>query len=143
MLDLTDLKIVEELRKNARISMKELGEKVHLTGQATTNRVLKLEENKVIKGYTVLLDQAKIGYPVHSIITVLMKDYNHKPYLLFTETEQQYIVHNFKISGEGCYLLECRFPSNEMLDTFLNKLNLIANYRVSIVINDLTLSEQI
>lgn len=34
MLDHTDMQILEELSKNSRITMKELGEKVHLTGQA-------------------------------------------------------------------------------------------------------------
>ncbi|UHA73224.1 Lrp/AsnC ligand binding domain-containing protein [Paenibacillus sp. 481] len=44
-------------------------------------------------------------------------------------------MHNFKISGESCYLLECRFPSNEELDLFLTALNKNANYKLSIVIN--------
>ncbi len=38
MLDHTDKLILEELSKNSRITMKELGEKVHLTGQATKGR---------------------------------------------------------------------------------------------------------
>lgn len=39
MLDHTDMQILEELSKNSRITMKELGEKVHLTGQAAALRV--------------------------------------------------------------------------------------------------------
>lgn len=118
--------------------MKELGEKVHMTGQATTNRVLRLEEKEIIKGYTTLLDHNKLGYVVHAFITIFMHDFNHKSFLLFTEKQGQFIVHNFKISGDGCYLIEARFPSNEELDTFLNELNQIANYKLSLVINDLT-----
>ena len=38
-IDATDVRIVEELRKNARITMKELGARVFLTGQAVRNRV--------------------------------------------------------------------------------------------------------
>ncbi|HBB6783271.1 TPA: Lrp/AsnC family transcriptional regulator, partial [Enterococcus faecium] len=44
MLDQTDINIIEELSKNSRITMKELGEKVHLTGPAVSARVTKLEE---------------------------------------------------------------------------------------------------
>lgn len=53
MLDRTDLLIIDELAKNSRITMKELGEKVHLTGPATSARVAKLEENGVVQGYTI------------------------------------------------------------------------------------------
>ncbi|PDZ04070.1 transcriptional regulator [Bacillus cereus] len=135
MLDDTDKKILKELSKNGRISMKELGEKVHLTGQATSSRVIKLEENGVIEGYTIKLNKQKSGYPVHTFINIYTKSVQHQPYLSFIKTQHEYIVNNFKISGEGCYLLECKFSSNEVLDGFLTKLNQHANYKLSIVIN--------
>ena len=54
--------------------------------------------------------------------------------LVFLEAYPQNVIRNYKISGEGCYLLECRFPSNEALDQFLTELNQHANYRLSIII---------
>lgn len=135
MLDDTDKKILRELSKNGRMSMKELGEKVHLTGQATSSRVIKLEENGVIEGYTIQLNKQKSGYPVHTFINIYTKDVQHQPFLSFIKTHHEYIINNFKISGEGCYLLECKFSSNEVLDQFLTKLNQHANYKLSIVIN--------
>jgi Lrp/AsnC family leucine-responsive transcriptional regulator len=135
MLDDTDKKILKELSKNGRMSMKELGEKVHLTGQATSSRVIKLEENGVIEGYTIQLNKQKSGYPVHTFINIYTKDVQHQPFLSFIKTHHEYIINNFKISGEGCYLLECKFSSNEVLDQFLTKLNQHANYKLSIVIN--------
>lgn len=51
MLEDTDKNIIDELSKNGRITMKELGEKVHLTGQAASSRVLKLEEKGIIISY--------------------------------------------------------------------------------------------
>ncbi len=59
----------------------------------------------------------------------------HQPYLSYIKTQEEYIIHNYKISEDGCYLLECKFPSNEMLDKFLEDLNEHANYKLSIVIN--------
>lgn len=56
MLDQTDMDILKELSKNSRLTMKALGEKVHLTGQAVANRVLKLEEEGVIEAYTISID---------------------------------------------------------------------------------------
>ncbi|MCQ6563325.1 Lrp/AsnC family transcriptional regulator [Paenibacillus mendelii] len=134
MLDHTDKRILEELVKDGRISMKKLGEKVHLTGQAAANRVLKLEE-EVIEGYTVRLNYKKTGFAVHSFITIFTKSFDHQPFLSFVETQDAYIINNYKTSGEGCYLMECRFPSNEELDKFLIELTRYVNYKLSVVIS--------
>ncbi|AYA74365.1 Lrp/AsnC family transcriptional regulator [Bacillus sp. Y1] len=135
MLDNTDIKILDELSKNSRITMKELGEKVHLTGPATSARVEKLEDSGVIEGYTIKINQAKLGFNIHAFITIITQSTNHKPYLSFIKTQEQYLVSNYKISGDGCYLLECKFPSNELMNQFLEELNEHANYKLSIVIN--------
>jgi Lrp/AsnC family leucine-responsive transcriptional regulator len=135
MLDQTDMRILEELSKNSRITMKELGEKVHLTGQATSARVAKLEDNGVIEGYTIKVNQVKLGCFIHAFITIFTQSIYHQPYLSFIETQKKYIINNYKISGDGCYLLECKFPSHELLDQFLVDLNKHANYKLSIVIS--------
>ena len=135
MLDSTDLRIIEELSKNSRITMKELGEKVHLTGQAASARVAKLEDNGIIEGYSIKVNQAKLGYSVHAIIHIYTKSTNHQPYLSFIKKQKQNIINNYKISGESCYLLECKFQSNEVLDEFLTSLSNLVSYKLSIVIN--------
>ncbi|MGE1125861.1 Lrp/AsnC family transcriptional regulator [Bacillus wiedmannii] len=135
MLDSTDMRILDELSKNSRITMKELGEKVHLTGQAAASRVAKLEDNGVIEGYSIKVNQAKLGCFIHALINIYTKSTHHEPYLSFIKTQEQYVINNYKISGDSCYILECKFPSNEILDGFLVNLNKHANYKLSIVIN--------
>lgn len=135
MLDNTDKRILEELSVNSRITMRELGKKVHLTGQATAERVIKMEETGVIRGYTIEVNQAELGYPVNAFITVMTQHSNHQPYIAFVKSESDYIINNYKISGEGCYLIEGKFPSNKLLDEFLQRLNEYGNYKLSIIIN--------
>lgn len=136
MLDEIDVKIVKELEINGRISMKELGNKVHLTGQAVSARVLKLEDSGVIKGYTIELDLAKAGYLIHTLIHVFIKHTSHKRYLNFVDDQREFIIHNYKISGECCYILECKFTSNRQLNQFLLGLNQHANYKLSHIIDE-------
>ncbi len=69
--------------------MKELGERVHLTGQATSERVTKLEEQGVVKSYTIETDDVKLGYDIHAFITVITQDLNHKPYLTFYKSKRR------------------------------------------------------
>ncbi|WP_282154586.1 Lrp/AsnC family transcriptional regulator [Cytobacillus gottheilii] len=135
MLDHTDFKIIEELAKNSRIKMKELGEKVHLTGQAASARVAKLEDLGVIEGYTIKVNEEKMGNTVHAIIHIFMRSPHHQAYLDFVKEQKGFVLNNYKTSGESCYILECKFPSNTILDEFLITLSKHAGYKVSIVIN--------
>ncbi|MBM7579626.1 Lrp/AsnC family transcriptional regulator [Jeotgalibacillus terrae] len=135
MLDHTDMHILKELTENSRITMKELGEKVHLTGPATSARVAKLEDKGIIEGYTIKVNQQKMGYLVHAIIHIYTKSTNHQPYLSFIKERDEYVISNYKISGETCYLLECKFPDNQILDEFLTRLSNVVSYKLSIVIN--------
>lgn len=135
MLDYTDMKILDELSRNSRITMKELGEKVHLTGPATSARVTKLEDSGVIEGYTIKVNRVKLGCYIHAFITIITESIFHQPYLSFIKTQDEYLINNYKISGDGCYILECRFPSNELMNQFLEELNKHANYKLSIVIS--------
>jgi Lrp/AsnC family leucine-responsive transcriptional regulator len=137
MLDHIDMSILQELSKNSRITMKELGEIVHLTSQATTSRVAKLVDNGVIEGYTIQVNQTKVGY-IFAFINIYAKSTNHEPYLSFIRSNEKYAINNYKINGDSCYLLECRFPSNELLDQFLIDLNKHAYYKLSIVISKWT-----
>lgn len=143
MLDQTDQLIIEELSRNSRITMKELGEKVHLTGPAASARVAKLEDSGIIEAYTIKINPSKIGFPVHAILHIYTKTTNHQPYLSFIEKQDPYVLNNYKVSGESCYLLECRFPSNEILDRFLTKLSHRVGYKLSLVINRQTTTDRI
>ncbi|MFB3163554.1 Lrp/AsnC family transcriptional regulator [Neobacillus sp. 179-J 1A1 HS] len=135
MLDNTDMNILKELTKNSRITMKELGEKIHLTGPATSARMANLEDNGVIEGYTIKVNQEKMGCLVHAIIHIYTKNTNHQPYLSFIKEQDQFVINNYKVSGDSCYLLECKFPGNEILNEFVTGLSNLVNYKLSIVIN--------
>lgn len=135
MIDETDKKILDELSKNSRLTMKELGNKIHLTAPATTSRVTKLLDSGIIRGCSIEINHVKLGYAIHAFINIFTKNIQHQAYLAFIETQDLYVINNYKISGESCYLLECKFPSTEVLDQFLKDLNKYANYKVSIVIS--------
>ena len=74
-MDQTDKRIIEELCSNSRITMKELGERVHLTGPAAAARVEKLEDNGVIEGYSIKVNQAKLG-----VLYVCLYQYLYRRY---------------------------------------------------------------
>ena len=72
-VDETDKKIIACLHNNARMTMKELGEQVFLTGQAVKNRVEQLEDMGILKRYTINIDCPVFGYKIHAVLRVQMK----------------------------------------------------------------------
>ncbi|KAB2494236.1 Lrp/AsnC family transcriptional regulator [Priestia endophytica] len=135
MIDEIDKKILEELSKNSRMTIKELGEKVRLSSPATNSRIMKLLDNGIITRCSIEVNHVKLGLAIHAFLNIYINNTVHQPYLAFIETQDNYVINNYKISGVGCYLLECKFPSNEVLDQFLKDLNKFANYKLSIVIS--------
>lgn len=133
-MDELDKKIISELKNNSKISMKNLGEKVNLTGQATANRVKKLEDDNVITGYTIALNQDVLNCKVHVFINIYTHKISHNSYLDFIQKESIFVMNNYKVIGDPCYLLECRFPNNDYLNAFLTRLNNHANDNVLMAI---------
>jgi Lrp/AsnC family transcriptional regulator, leucine-responsive regulatory protein len=68
MIDEIDWKILKELQINARISFAELGRRVGLTTPAVIERIRKLEDARIITGYRVEIDTAKVGLPITAFI---------------------------------------------------------------------------
>lgn len=65
-LDATDLEIVELLREDARRTLADVGQRVSLSAPAVKRRVDRLERERVIVGYTALVDHALLGRPLQA-----------------------------------------------------------------------------
>ena len=74
--DLTDRKIISILQKDGRITMKHLGELINMSTPSTIDRVRRLEEAGVIKGYAAVVDYIALGYDMHIYIFVEVNQKN-------------------------------------------------------------------
>lgn len=133
-MDEIDVKILKLLSENAKISWKELGEKVHMTGQAVGNRIRRLEEEGVITGYIIQVDPKKTGSPLTCFITAFIKNHQHHSFIKIIK-EKDEIVELHRTSGEGCYIMKGNFRSHQDLNEFLEELLLFANYKLAVSID--------
>jgi Lrp/AsnC family leucine-responsive transcriptional regulator len=69
-LDDVDREILRELMRNARVSFRELGERVALSANATAERVRRLRERGVIVGYRAVLNPSAVGRRLVALIDV-------------------------------------------------------------------------
>jgi len=75
-LDDLDLEIIRILRKNSKISIREIASLLKKAPSLIHSRIKKLEKNSVIKEYTVIIDYSKLGYDVYAL-TLLQVDGAH------------------------------------------------------------------
>lgn len=128
-----DFQILRLLSENSRIQWKDLGEQIHMTGQAVGNRIKKLEESGVIKAYSLIVDEMKLGLSYTAFIIIYMKTANHDSFIHFVN-DQDEVVEAHRISGEGCYHLTVKIKSQEKLNLFLNQILEFGNYSLNLSI---------
>ncbi|GKV67362.1 MULTISPECIES: Lrp/AsnC family transcriptional regulator [unclassified Sporosarcina] len=135
-LDNIDLQILRLLSDNSRIQWKDLGEQIHMTGQAVGNRIKKLEENSIIKAYSLLVDETKLGLSYTAFIIFYMKTTDHDSFIrLMNDRKEVMEVH--RVSGEGCYHIKVKVCSQEQLNLFLDKILEYGNYSVHLSIKEI------
>lgn len=133
MIDQTDLHILYILLGNARMQWREIGEQVHLTGQAVANRIRKMEDLGIIEGYTVRINQSLLGKSIIAYVTVFMKTTDHNAFHQYIK-QTDAIAEANQISGDGCYLLKLNISSQDELLKYLNDILRYGNYRVNLSI---------
>ena len=133
MIDQTDMEILKLLLVNSRMQWQEIGENVHLTGQAVKNRINRLEKLGIIEVYTVRLNENKLGMEIMAFVTVFMKTTYHSSFQKYLR-ESVMVTEAHRISGDGCYILKTVASSQQELIGFLDSLLRYGNYRVNLSI---------
>lgn len=73
MLNSFDKKIIQCLADDGRITVNEISEKINLSQTPVTRRLRKLEAAGVIKGYSVLIDEKKLGFKFSVFVQVRLE----------------------------------------------------------------------
>lgn len=135
-LDHIDFKILQLLTQNARMQWKDIGEIIHMSGQAVGNRIKKLEDSGAIKGYTLMVDEIKLGLSYTAFIVIFMKTTNHGAFKKFINSCHE-IIEAHRISGEGCYFLKVKVEKQESINLLLDKILEYGNYKLYLSINEI------
>ncbi len=104
----TDVKILEVLQNDARVTNQELAEKINVSASPCWRKVRRLEEDEVIKGYRAVLDRKKIGLGVMVFIRVVIDSHSEAQARKFEEevTALEDVVACYSIGGDADFLLQ-------------------------------------
>jgi Lrp/AsnC family leucine-responsive transcriptional regulator len=127
-LDEIDLQILRILQKNAKLTTKELAEKVNLTPTPVFERQRRLEKKGYIRKYVAILDAERLNQGLLVFCKVKLKHINHEIADQFTHRIQRIpeVTECYNTSGQYDYLLKVRASDMKQYQEFvLNKLGTI------------------
>jgi len=130
VLDAMDLAILKLLQQNARITIKEISEQVHLSTTPVHERIRRMEQNGVIKQYITILNAAKVGKGLMVICYVSLRQHSKnagdkfiKSILVMNE-----VIECLTISGEFDFMLKVVASNMDVYyDFHVNKLSQVEN----------------
>ncbi len=141
-IDKTDYLILKELEKNSRLHQIEIAETLDLTVDIVRYRIRCMEEEQIIKGYTIQLDFDKIGYSFYLLSLYFTNlSYENEKKLRWFLNSNQNIRFAYKAAGRQEIILEVLTKDiNEFQDVVNNIRNrfydILENYEYLIIIDD-------
>jgi Lrp/AsnC family transcriptional regulator, regulator for asnA, asnC and gidA len=125
-LDKTDEKILKNLLVDARQSARQLALNLGLSTVTVLSRIKKLEKEKIIQGYTAIIDHEKIGYSLTAIIEIIAK--NDKVMDIENEIAKfENVCGVYDITGSTDTIIIAKFKERKELSKFVKELATIPN----------------
>ena len=129
-LDQKDLLILKLLQENARITIKEISDKMHLSTTPVHERIKRMEEAGVIKQYATLVDHTKVKKGLMVICYVSLNLHNKNAGSKFIKAIQEMndVIECYNISGEFDFMLKVVAENMDAYyDFHVNKLSQVEN----------------
>lgn len=122
LMDDVNLRLLDALREDPRLSMSALAREVGMSAPAVTERVARLERAGVIRGYRLDIDPAAAGLPVAAWVRVRPGP-GQLPKLADLARRTPRVAECHRITGEDCFLMKVHVAAiedlEEVLDEFL------------------------
>jgi Lrp/AsnC family leucine-responsive transcriptional regulator len=122
LMEKLDRRILALLARDGRMSYTDIGKETGLSTSAAQQRVRRLEQRGVIKGYRAVLDSAELGMMVTAFVAIKPFDPGQPddaPELLQHIEE---IISCYSVAGEPSYLLKVQVPSMGHLEALLARI---------------------
>ena len=134
LLDDVGWAILRELQSNARIPFSELGRRVGLSSPAVAERVRRMEDAGIIKGYRADVDLSAIGLPVRAIIRLtLHTTRNARSDAMLHDMPE--ILDCHRVTGEDCYIMTVALASVDHLTAFIDRLEPHGQFTSALVLS--------
>jgi DNA-binding Lrp family transcriptional regulator len=132
-----DLEIIRVLQKDARASYRDIARRIGVAVGTVQSRVKRLEESKIIRGFSVDLDYSKMGLGLTSLILVQVKG----KHLREVESKLAHLANViivYDVTGDFDVAMVAKFAGSSDLDEFIKQMlamDYVERSSTSIVLN--------
>jgi Lrp/AsnC family leucine-responsive transcriptional regulator len=131
-LDETDWLLLRELQRDARQGYAELARAAGMSAPAVADRVKRLEEAGIIRGYRADLDLPALGLPVLAFIRLRYPKGDYSPFDKLVRTRPE-ILECHHVTGEDCFVMKIACASMEHLERVAGALAQVGATTTSVV----------
>ncbi|MDD3931530.1 MAG: Lrp/AsnC family transcriptional regulator [Eubacteriales bacterium] len=117
-MDDLDKKILGLLSQNGRMPASHIAEVVHLSPQAVTARIERLENQNVINGYQAVINPEKLGNVIQAIVTITIKSQLQADFINFVQN-QACVTECHHVTGAYSMIVKISVPAINHLDNFV------------------------
>lgn len=136
MIDAVDRKIVEILKANSKASFAEISKKIFLSSSSVRERIKKLEDIGVIKGYTLAVDQALLGNTIE--VYILLKVFTGKLQFAIEELKSHTEIQEVhRITGHQNFHMRVVLKDQLHLQKFIDRLITFGEPTTHLILSDL------
>ena len=132
VLDSKNLELLRLLLADPRQPVSELARQVGMSGPAVRERLARLEETGVIRGYRVDIDPKALGLPVTAIVRIRPAP-GQLPRLVELARETEAVTECHRVTGEDCLVLRLHLDAIGSLDKVLDRFLAYGNTTTAIV----------
>jgi Lrp/AsnC family leucine-responsive transcriptional regulator len=121
-LDDTDLKILDLLQRDARLTQATIAEAVGLTAPSVFERIRKLEQRGVIRGYRAEVDPTALGKTLTAFIRLTVAyDKKHAAGIAALGHDPD-VLECYSVAGEDCFIIKTRVKDPSELEALINRI---------------------
>ena len=131
-LDDTNLRLLAELQADARVSLAELGRRVGLSSPAVADRLARLEEDGVIRGYRAEIDPRALGYTLSVVIRIRPAPRELRK-VADVARDTPEVVQCDRVTGEDCYVMRAHVRDVEHLEEVIDRFVALGQTTTSVV----------
>jgi len=131
-MDKTDLKILNALQADARLSLKSLADQCFISSPAISARIARLKSSGIIRDYQANLNYQKLNYRIKAYIQLQLEPTQKERFYPFVEGVPN-ILECDCVTGEYSQILKVIFESTQELDDFVNQLQTFGKTSTQIV----------
>jgi Lrp/AsnC family leucine-responsive transcriptional regulator len=131
-LDGTNIRLLEELQADARLSLAELGRRVGLSSPAVAERLQRLERDGVIRGYHADVDPRALGLALGAIVRVRPAPGQLENVAELARRTPEVVECN-RITGEDCFLVRAHVRDVDHLEEVIDRFVALGQTTTSIM----------